>query len=444
MTTQAQTKPLLYGGAARSQLLTVLLIFISLLVSEVYTQELSTQNEFAPRVTATCKSGTMNIKVKFNGPYTGAVHARDHRNAACMAMGDGSDAVGFSINLLAKQGASDYCGVLVSNRTEERSIQLAVRVHKTLELADDKFYVITCGKSGFGRDDNSHVILKFLENDRRVRETVYGHEYKIRAELTKPNGTYGIRVANCFAFDKKNISIALIDERGCPVDEGIISQFTPSPDGHSAEAVLKSMFKFPEDSEVHLQCDVIQCYGRCMDDEDCKQIALAGAGGVSKGGNRKLGANEEGSSLAGTTVFVLDPAKAPLITGDCEDKIHPPWLLWLAITLGVLFLIMLLMNIFLCTAMSCSCANTEIIEKEPSIIEEYDPYRSWHGSQYGSRYSLHGRDAHKGYTSGGSTIHSNRSIPIDNDNYAIVHSRPGSRQTGHAQGHRSRGPPSNM
>lgn len=51
----------------------------------------------------------------------------------------------------------------------------------------------------------------------------------------------------------------------------------------------------------------------------------------------------------------------------------------------------------------------QIIEKEPSIIEEYDPYRSWHGSQYGSRYSLHGRDAHKGYTSGGSTIHSNRS-----------------------------------
>ncbi|XP_053946778.1 uncharacterized protein LOC128855684 isoform X2 [Anastrepha ludens] len=441
MATQAHTKQM---TATRSQLFTALLIFASLLVSQVTTQELSPPNEFAPHVTATCKSGTMNIKVKFNGPYTGAVHARDHRNAACMAMGDGSDAVGFSINLLAKQGAPDYCGVLVSNRTEERSIQLAVRVHKTLELADDKFYVITCGKSGFGRDDNAHVILKFLENDRRVRETVYGHEYKIRAELTKPNGTYGIRVANCFAFDKKNISIPLTDDRGCPVDPDIISRFVPNPDGHSAEATLKSMFKFPEGSEVHLQCDVIQCYGRCMDDEDCKQIALAGAGGVSKGGNRKLGPNEEGSSLAGTTVFVLDPAKAPLISGDCEDGIRPPWLLWLAITLGVLFLIMLLMNIFLCTAMSCSCANTEIIEKEPSIIEEYDPYRSWHGSQYGSRYSLHGRDAHKGYTSGGSTIHSNRSIPIDNDNYAIVHSRPGSRQTGHAQGHRSRGPPSNM
>ncbi|XP_011185842.1 uncharacterized protein LOC105214232 isoform X2 [Zeugodacus cucurbitae] len=442
MTTQAHTTPKM--SAASSQLLAALLIFATLLFSQVATQEVSTQNEFAPRVTATCKSGTMNIKVKFNGPYAGAVHARDHRNAACMAMGDGSDAVGFSINLLAKQGAPDYCGVLVSNRTEERSIQLAVRVHKTLELADDKFYVITCGKSGFGRDDNSHVILKFLENDRRVRETVYGHEYKIRAELAKPNGTQGVRVANCFAFDKKNNTIQLIDERGCSKDENIISRFVTSPDGHSAEATLRSMFRFSEDSEVHLQCDVIQCYGRCVDNEDCKDLALAGVGGGStKGGNAKLGPNEEGS-LAGTTVFVLDPAKASLVTGTCEDTINPPWLLWLAITLGVLFLIMLLMNIFLCTAMSCSCANTEIIEKEPSIIEEYDPYRSWHGSQYGSRYSLHGRDAHKGYTSGGSTIHSNRSIPIDNDNYAIVHSRPGSRQTGHAQGHRSRGPPSNM
>lgn len=200
-------------------------------------------------------------------------------------------------------------------------------------------------------------------------------------------------------------------------------------------------------SEVHLQCDVIQCYGRCVEIDDCNQVIQAG---FIKGnsGPRKFGPNEEGSSIAGTTVFVLDPAEArcewteivnytceisffcaAVISPNCEDGIRPSWLLWLAITLGVLFLIMLLMNIFLCTAMSCSCANTEvssswsmslvgrkypylplqIIEKEPSIIEEYDPYRSWHGSQYGSRYSLHGRDAHKGYTSGGSTIHSNRS-----------------------------------
>uniref|UniRef100_A0A1I8MDJ8 Uncharacterized protein n=1 Tax=Musca domestica TaxID=7370 RepID=A0A1I8MDJ8_MUSDO len=436
------------SNTAQRWLLLQLLVASTMLVNTISAQDSTASTEFAPRVSATCKAGTMNIKVKLDGPYSGAVHARDYRTPACMAMGDGSDSVGFSLNLLAKDGSPDYCGVLVSNvsgqnRTEERSIQLAVRVHKTLELADDKFYVITCGKSGFGRDDNAHVILKFLQNDRRVRETVYGHEYKIRAEFTKPNGTHGIKVGNCMAFDKKNLSLPLIDERGCPLDGEIISRFVPSAEGNYAEATLRSMFKFPEGSEVHLQCDVIQCYGPCVEDEDCSQIAVAGVGGAAgtKGGNRKVHPNEEGSSIAGTTVFVLDPAKAPYTTVDCEDGIRPTWLLWLAITLGVLFLIMLLMNIFLCTAMSCSCANTEIIEKEPSIIEEYDPYRSWHGSQYGSRYSLHGRDAHKGYTSGGSTIHSNRSAPIESDHYAIVHQRPGTRlPPGSGPVTRTRGP----
>ncbi|KAL7731056.1 hypothetical protein ACLKA6_014270 [Drosophila palustris] len=423
------------------------LLLSVLLITQVATQEPpAAPSEFAPHVTATCKAGTMNIKVKFSSGYTGAVHVRDHRTQSCMAMGDGSDAVAFSLNLWAKQGAPDYCGILVSNvsgsnRTEERSIQLAVRVHKTLELADDKFYVITCGKSGFTRDDNAHIVLKFLENDHRVRETVQGHKYKIRAEFTKANDTYGLRVGSCFAFDKKNETIKMTDDRGCPYDRTLMSRFVPTADGRAAEATVDSMFKFVDGSELHLQCEVIQCYGRCVDIDDCNEVLAAG---FTKGGPRQIGTNEEGSSIAGTTVFVFDPAEAQLVSSSCEDGVRPSWLLWLAITLGVLFLIMLLMNIFLCTAMSCSCANTEIIEKEPSIIEEYDPYRSWHGSQYGSRYSLHGRDAHKGYTSGGSTIHSNRSIPIDND-YAIVHSRPGSRHSSTLHGQRAhRGPPSNI
>nr|XP_027229914.1 uncharacterized protein LOC113821598 [Penaeus vannamei] len=105
---------------------------------------------------------------------------------------------------------------------------------------------------------------------------------------------------------------------------------------------------------------------------------------------------------------------------------------------------MMIINIFLCSAMTCSCTKTEVIEKEPSIIEEYDPYRSWHGSQYGSRYSLNG----KGYTSGASTMNSARSVSSHSDHYAIVHSRPNSRYSGHhslkhdKHHHHHRGPPS--
>jgi len=213
----------------------------------------------------------------------------------------------------------------------------------------------------------------------------------------------------------------LIDDRGCSID-GVMSRFIPSADGQSATSMISSMFKFPDGAEVQLQCDIIQCNGKCPDDEKCN-------GDSSVKGGRALGQTEDGLLLAATTVFVLDPSELPILAPICDATgIRPHWLLWLTIVLGVLFLIMLLMNLFLCTAMSCSCARTEIVEKEPSIIEEYDPYRSWHGSQYGSRYSLHnGNGMNKGYASGGSTIHSNRSLPIDSDHYAIVHSRPGSR-----------------
>lgn len=110
----------------------------------------------------------------------------------------------------------------------------------------------------------------------------------------------------------------------------------------------------------------------------------------SDGSQSKALVTNEGVLLAATSVFVLDPSEAPLVQELYEDDgtIKPSWLLWLCIALGVLFLIMLIINIFLCSAMTCACARTEIIEKEPSIIEDYDPYRSWHGSQYGSRYGL--------------------------------------------------------
>lgn len=75
--------------------------------------------DFVPHVTATCKAGTMNIRVLFSGPYSGAIHARDFRNPHCMAFGNGTNSVAMTLNLLAKQGQNDYCGILVSNVNAE-------------------------------------------------------------------------------------------------------------------------------------------------------------------------------------------------------------------------------------------------------------------------------------------------------------------------------------
>jgi hypothetical protein len=87
-------------------------------------------------------------------------------------------------------------------------------------------------------------------------------------------------------------------------------------------------------------------------------------------------------------IFLLISDVESLCT-DCGPGVSPPWLLYLCIAFGILFLVMLIINVFLCSAMTCSCARDEIIEKDPSMIEEFDPYtRSWQGSQYGSRYDI--------------------------------------------------------
>ncbi|KAJ8940602.1 hypothetical protein NQ318_004798, partial [Aromia moschata] len=390
-------------------------------------------------------------------------------------------------------------------KTDETSVPIAVRIHKTLELADDKFYVIKCGKAGYTntRNETSLVSLHVVDDaGRRVTDAIVNRPYKLRAEISRPDGAYSFRVKSCFVFNKLNGPVYLIDDRGCPLNKDVISPFSYDDAKGVADAKLRSIFKFAEPSDVHIQvgnlrnesqtisvtdlhCGVTfmvspssACYRRsdkvnrqisfprglelrrqscgfslynatgsnmsasrgacevapCR--ENCPLPSCSGDGGPS----RPLNTNE-GVLIAATTVFVLDPAQAPLTRELCDEgEINPSWLLWLAVALGVLFLLMLIINIFLCSAMTCACARTEIIEKEPSIIEDYDPYRSWHGSQYGSRYSLNGAPQHpKGYTSGGSTMNSTRSVSSHSDHYAIVHSRPGSRSY-----NKHRGPPSHM
>ncbi|XP_017786546.1 PREDICTED: uncharacterized protein LOC108569484 [Nicrophorus vespilloides] len=389
----------------------------------------SVDTEFVPQVSATCKAGHMSIRVGFNSSFYGAVHARDFRTPACMTHGDGGKMVNLDINLLAVRATPDFCGLHINNKTEERSVSIAVRIHRTLELADDKLYVITCGKAGFknARNETSLVSLRLLDAGKRITQAVYSRPYTLRAEISRSDGTYGFRVKSCFAFNKLNSSVPLIDDRGCPVNPNVIKGFVYNDKKSTADAELQSMFRFPESSEVHFQCDVGLCKGSCPE-----PMCIAD-------GSAKALITDEGVLMAATSVFVLDPGDSPLVQELCDENgVHPSWLLWLCVALGILFLIMLIINIFLCSAMTCACARTEIIEKEPSIIEDYDPYRSWHGSQYGSRYSLNGAPQHpKGYTSGGSTMNSNRSVSSHSDHYAIVHSRPGSR-------YKHRGPPSHI
>ena len=90
--------------------------------------------------------------------------------------------------------------------------------------------------------------------------------------------------------------------------------------------------------------------------------------------------------MASYSVFVVEPGAAPVEKpGSGQDfSWGPLWLLYLCIAFGILFVVMLIINLFLCSAMSYACSKSK--EKNVSYLEDFDPYaRSWQGSKYGSR-----------------------------------------------------------
>jgi len=369
-----------------------LLVCLLLLELTVITQGVDPQaSDLSPSVTATCSQGFMRVRLRTGEPFHGVIHARDSRDNACLTYGTGRTTTFLTVNLLTPTQHSAYCGVIYNNVTEESQVALAVRTHRTLELAGDNFYVITCGRSGYRDSQTNETSAVRLElvvpGVGKVTEATYGREYQLEATMDSPSDKYGLRVKNCFAFSDKNSSVRLLNDRGCP-ERHVMSQFQSETQG-VATATLYSMFRFPDSNTVHLQCDILVCpiadctRSLCITNTDSSSTLVTPS---------PSGKDDDHRMMASTTVFVVEPGVTAL-AGPHDCDLGPSWLLWLCVVFGVLFLIMLCVNVFLCSAMTCSFSRHEVDlveEKAGSVytVQDYDPYRSWAGSQYGSRYSL--------------------------------------------------------
>lgn len=52
------------------------------------------------------------------------------------------------------------------------------------------------------------------DQGRKVLNAAFGLPYTLKAEMSKPDGTHGIRMKNCFAFNMRNNTVELLDNRG--------------------------------------------------------------------------------------------------------------------------------------------------------------------------------------------------------------------------------------
>ena len=98
----------------------------------------------------------MTIKVETLNNFIGVVHSRDYRKPKCSGYGENTKVTFLRVNMFSPKESDDYCGVFsIDPASEERSVAIAIRTHRTLELVGDKFYMITCGKAGF---QNSRLV----------------------------------------------------------------------------------------------------------------------------------------------------------------------------------------------------------------------------------------------------------------------------------------------
>ena len=168
-----------------------------------------------------------------------------------------------------------------------------------------------------------------------------------------------------------------MDDRGCSVDR-LISDFTYDKSSGSAEATLYSMFRLPHSNRTYFQCDVSICLGtcpslKCTEDEEAKLQNEGQLAPIETEVN-VFERGEDDTVTTSTSVFVAQPGSAQSASAVFSSGFGPgdsDWLKWLCIAFGILFGVMLLINIFLCSAMTCSCTRSEIIEKEPSVYDDY-------------------------------------------------------------------------
>ncbi|CAL8108599.1 unnamed protein product [Orchesella dallaii] len=376
---------------------------------------LNPQN-FNPVVTASCRpsAGLMTVHVNTQAPFFGRVLSRSAAltttttSNPCYVDGQGQLETSVTFNMVARENDTNYCGVRFDKNKQTHSIAISVRLIKTLELAEDKQYIVTCNKATTSSPIKSPIRLTMhsAETEREVANTYYGRSYNLKVNVA--DNSRGFRVRDCVAFGNTNVnSIVLFDENGCP-ESRIVSRWRY--DSSQASTTIYSMFRFENSKRLNIQCVVFICETTdCSDSssytqDNCPTIPapLIGSRATYQFQRDSNDTSGTGNVLTSLTVNVLDVGENNNEDGSgkdllvyepeqCVGSICPRWLLWLVITLGVLFLLMLLVNLFLCSALTCTCTRTELIEKEPSIIvEDYDPYRSsWAGSQYGgSRYSL--------------------------------------------------------
>ena len=137
----------------------------------------------------------MNIRVDTQLPFNGIIHGPNRTEPGCSTLGRGGRKTFFKIDLTKTPGSEGSCGVKYDQKAEERSVAIAVRAHPTIELLEDRVYVVSCGRAGFQNSRNEVSIVQLrvtLPSDPlpKIDSVLPGKPYKLRAEVLDHDGKW--------------------------------------------------------------------------------------------------------------------------------------------------------------------------------------------------------------------------------------------------------------
>lgn len=118
-------------------------------------------------VSNNCEQDRMSVTLRFSKPFHGVVHAKDKRKRAnCLVEGSGTQTYTMQFAYSLSPSDADYCGLQILSQPQQQhqfttattprhnasssssmqtlSLVLVVRLHKTMEFSDDRYFLLSC------------------------------------------------------------------------------------------------------------------------------------------------------------------------------------------------------------------------------------------------------------------------------------------------------------
>lgn len=129
----------------------------------------SQAQKFRVNVSNICEKNNMRITIRLNKPFYGLIHTKDKRKkSACSIEGNGDQVYTLEISYTLVQSEPLYCGIvshhlsqpgqqkqtttqnqsnqLTQQQQQQLSVALVVRLLKSIEFSDDRYFLLSCAK----------------------------------------------------------------------------------------------------------------------------------------------------------------------------------------------------------------------------------------------------------------------------------------------------------